>query len=132
MKKKYFAALLLFILTVIIVLFSFKKEIKYNKYATIEIEKKEYNFGTIHQNSKVKFIIKNISNNPFYILNVTSSEKTNFLDTKIKKIIDTNNYTFIGGEVIAHNIGNYYNSINIESNSKVKIKLVIKGYVVAP
>lgn len=130
MKKVY--VLLIFISTILVLGYlTFEKKVDYDKYAKVEVVQPICYNDTINLNStnQCEFKLTNISNNPFYIIDISSSKKVNFLDTRIKKIIETNNSTIIKTEFIASKRGPYENKIFLESNSEEEIVLTIKGFV---
>lgn len=129
MKRLIFIVLLISIF--LLGYFSFEKKVEYDKYAKVEIENSSCFFDTLLMNKiySCNFKITNTSNNPFYIIDIVSSEKVNFLDTKIKKIIDKGESTIIHTQFKVFKKGNYENNILIESNSHDKIIFKIKGYV---
>lgn len=128
---KWHKTILFLSIFIIVAYLSYDKNISYDKYAKVEISNVVCNFDTINQNLPIqcKFKITNISNNPFYIMDIRTSERTDFLNTKIKKLIHPNDSTYIYTQIIPKVKGAYLNSIILESNAEDKIKLIIKGYV---
>jgi len=129
--KKHIKLIISLLIIGFILFISYDKKIYYDKYANVEIDNLKYNFDTLNQNTIVNYTFKiiNTSNNPFYIKDIEASEKTNFLNTKIKKIIDTNDSTFIYTQINLNKKGQYINNIILESNSVDKIVFTIKGFV---
>lgn len=130
MKKVYI--ILLFISIILILGYlTFEKTVNYDKYAKVEVVNPICYIDTIKLNStnQCAFKLTNISNNPFYIIDISSYKKVNFLDTRIKKIIETNNSTIIKAQFTVNEKGFYENKIFLESNSEDEIILTIKGFV---
>lgn len=131
MMKKNIKIILVILIISFIIFISYNKKTHYDKYAVVEIDNLIFNFDTLNQNSIVnyKFKIINSSNNPFFFSEVKASEKTNFLNTRTKKIIHPKDSTFIYTQNTLDQKGQYLNNIILESNSVDKIVLKIEGFV---
>ncbi|MFK5983374.1 MAG: hypothetical protein QM499_10705 [Flavobacteriaceae bacterium] len=69
----------------------------------------------------------NLNDGPFVITNVYSDGDIDFLETRIKKIIDTCSIAIIQAKVISNKKGKFLKTIFIESNSKdgiIKLQIV--------
>lgn len=111
---------------------TYERKIEFDKYSTVKILNPNYNFGNKKVGDKVyhQFIIKNISNQPFTITNIYSEAKINFLNTRIKKIVDTQQDAIIETELTLTQKGQVNELIQVESNSdKGIINLKIEGNV---
>lgn len=111
---------------------TYDKKVTFDKYSTVQIINPNYNFGNKFLGDKLnyKFRIKNISNQPFTITNIYCDEDIKFINTRIKKIIDTEQEAVIEIEVVLTEKGTYKKLIQVESNSdKGLINLKINGNV---
>lgn len=117
--------------TIIIVLtgyFTYEKKVKYDKYSKVIVDNYILNLknNKIGDTINYKFKIKNISSNPFYIINIKSDKFINFGKTRIKKIIDFNEEIFIYVNfILKHNTID--TKIVIESNYEkgdIELKII--------
>lgn len=131
MKKVVIIILVIFIVSYLSYL-SYDKKITFDKYSTVQVINPNYNFGDKFLGDKVnyKFKIKNVSNQPFTITNIYCDSQIKFINTRIKKIIDTEQEAIIETEFILTEKGLFKEIIQVESNSdKGIINLKIIGNV---
>ncbi len=131
MKKKYW--FLIIISLILLSLLTYKEEIGYNKYATIEIEYESFNFGKVKVNDTINhtFTIKNTSEVPFLVNKILPSCTCTIANTS-KKIISKNESLEIKVQFIAYEYlpTNISSVILIEGNAKNGIvKLELKGKI---
>ena len=126
--SKNIKIIIVLLVLILIGFLTFEKKISYDKYAKIDYGKtffniNEYNVG---DTILINFKIKNISQNPFYIKEIKSDDDIDFGNTRIKKIIDTNQESLISIKFILESqIVN--KDILIESNSdkgSIKLKII--------
>lgn len=133
MNKKKIKIIISILFILIIIGFNIKKEYKFNKYAEINIDNNSHDFRFINKRDTVMcyFCLKNVSKNPFFIIEILNDNKDVLINSeKIKKIINPNQEINIELKYIAKEKGKFYRNIFIVSNSSLgKIKLDIKGIV---
>ena len=131
MKKKYW--ILIIISLILLSLLTYKKKKGYNKYATIKIDNKSFNFGKVKINDTINhtFTIKNISEIPFLVNKVLPSCMCTVAGAS-KKIIRKNEFLKIKVQFIAyeHLPTSVSSIILIEGNAENGIvKLELKGEI---
>jgi hypothetical protein len=126
--KRLLKILCISIVITILGFLTYSKEIKYDKYSDVYLKNKKINLNKYKMGDTINytFEILNISENPFYITEVKSLKIIDFLDTKIKKIIDLNESAKIKIQFIIIS-KKYYNETKVQSNAKCGlIKLYIE------
>jgi len=128
-KKNIIIAVLAIIITGVVLVFTIKKEIKFSNYVSTIVLNPISNFSNNSKNTvfKTEFKILNLNDGPFVITNVYSDDDIDFLETRIKKIIDTCSITTIQAKVITNKKGEFLKTIFVESNSKdgvIKLQIV--------
>ena len=132
MKKKISIVLALLGVLIIFGFLTYKEEVSYSKYAKIIVFNRVHNFGVAKAGDTIsyEYKIKNISNEPFTITNVTSDKDVLFKKTRIKKIIDSIQETSIYVQFVPETKGRVKRIIKVESNSSAGlINLELKGVV---
>lgn len=131
MRKKVIITLVVLSISLLSYL-SYDRKVTFDKYSKIKLMNPVYNFGAKKLGEKInyKFRIKNISNQPFTITNINCDSQIKFINTRIKKIIDTEQEAIIETEFILTEKGLFREIIQVESNSdKGIINLKIIGNV---
>ena len=132
MKKKNIIILVIVLNVTFLSYLSYDRKVTFNKYSTIKLINPVYNFRVKKLGEKInyKFKIKNISKQPFTITNIYCDRHIKFINTRIKKIIDTEQEAIIETEFILTEKGLFKENIQVESNSdKGIINLKIIGNV---
>ena len=125
---------MLFIGLLTFVFFMFKKtKVEYSKYAKVEVKNPKYDFGEIYLKDTINhnFILKNISDNIFYISKVLSGCGCTSVEYE-KKIIQNGDEIIIKTQFIANEtkLGKSKNIIIVEGNSEQGIiRLELNGIV---
>jgi len=129
-KKNVFIFIVFFLIILALILVK-RKEIKFSQYAIIRVNNNVCEFKSqLDSDVFCVFEIINLSENPFLIIDIIGDDDIDFLNTRIKKLINKSDTAYVYTKVKPKRIGVSEKKVIVKSNAKKgDITLIIKGEV---